>query len=187
MVRRVAAREDWDEVVGLLRTAASPRSHPAFARLHRLALSDGARALASFRRLDSGLREDVICDLVVAELEALVAADRPRSYFMVAVRRRAIDLLRKLERERPGADEEPGEAAGVDGGQGGDRDFVLEAERELAGLSLRDQRIMSAVGLEEDRDALAVSLGMSRNAIDKVVSRVRERWQEKQRGAEEEA
>jgi DNA-directed RNA polymerase specialized sigma24 family protein len=178
----VAAREDWDEVVRTLRTAELPRSHPAFAQLHRLAVLDGKSALAGFRRLDDGLREDVIHDLIVVELEQLIAADRPRSYFMVAVRRRAIDLLRKLSRESPELDEEASArtASGLDNTQG-DPAFVLDARQALASLSERDLRIVTAVGLGEDREALAASHGISRAAVDQIVSRVRKRWAEGER------
>ncbi|MDB4971917.1 MAG: hypothetical protein JWN48_258 [Myxococcaceae bacterium] len=166
--------DDWEAVVAELKGAAVPRSHPALGRLHRMAVVAGVRALASFRELDDGVREGLATDLLMAALEKIIEAHRPRAYFVVAIRRRAIDQLEKQRRERPDAEPE----AASEERDAGDPGFVLDARRALHAYSPRDQRILTAIALGEDRNELATFYRLSRAAIDQLYSRARRGFQE---------
>lgn len=171
-----AVLSEWEAVVGELRASAAPRQERAMVRFQALALEYGKRVLSTFRQLDDAAREDVINDLLAKSLESIVRADRPRSYFRRCVCNGACDLLPARKRDRPVDGAVLDTIASGSAGDAPDSDFVMDARRALAGVSERDRRILTAVGLGQDRDELACELNLTRGAIDQIVSRARRRF-----------
>jgi DNA-binding NarL/FixJ family response regulator len=143
-------------------------------RLYVLALAEGRRVLRGFRVIDEARREDLVVDLLVERLAALLRAQRPRAFFRAMVYNAARSWLRRgdavvLEEGDP----QDGERApwGVDD----DAAARIDGRRALLRMTLREQRILVLVGLGDDREAIAKEFRTSRANVDQIVSRVRRR------------
>lgn len=145
-----------------------PWRSPHFAELYVVAVADGQRALARFRRIDPSRRADLIHELLVRSLGAILRARSPRAFFVTSLTHLAIQWLRRGDaRVLPAPAREP-----VD-----ERDAAcgLDLGRVLERLSPRDARIVLAVAVGEDRHEVARAHGVSRDNVDQIVSRARAR------------
>jgi len=145
-----------------------PWRSPHFAELYVIAIADGQRALAGFARIDPSRRADLIHDLLVRSLDAIVHARSPRAFFITSLTHLAIQWLRRGDaRVLPEPAREP-----VD-----ERDAVrgLDLSRVLERLSPRDGKIVLAVAMGEDRHEIARAHGLTRDNVDQIVSRARAR------------
>jgi RNA polymerase sigma factor (sigma-70 family) len=150
---------------------------PHLGRLYELALADGPRLLASFRRrLGDDRILDLIHDLLAAKLEAIVMADEPRALFCTALQRRAISWLRRGDAavvEDP--EEDSTVASSSEESEDERQGFILDARNVLSKLPDRERAMVVAVALGEDREAIAKTFGTSRANVDQIVSRVRKK------------
>jgi len=167
--------DPWRAAVDELRGAAAPFQAPAFARLHALAEADAQGLLAGFVRqgkLDEGRIHDLVGDWLLGDgrLRALLASDqgRPRQLFATSILRAALSWMR-----RPSARVLAPKAATERAAAPPDHLFLLHARQRLSALAPRDRDVMVAVHAGEDREALARHYGLSRAAIDQIVSRAR--------------
>jgi DNA-directed RNA polymerase specialized sigma24 family protein len=171
----VSTDDEWRAVVGELRAEEAPYQSPAFARLHAMAEGDARGLLAGFVRqgkLDEARIHDLVGDWLLRDgrLDALLASDqgRPRQLFATSILRTALSWIRR----KAGKVVEPG--AGVElGVPPPDHVFLVHARQRLSALAPRDRDVIVAVHAGEDREALARYYGISRAAIDQIVSRAR--------------
>lgn len=143
---------------------------------HDLAVALGMEVLAGFRQFDDDTRRDLIRDLIATKLDLLVGAENPRSYFVVAIIRRARGELRRRARQARPVDPtrlDDGELHA--GHEPADHAFVMDARALLDSASPRDRAIATAVGYGEQPEAIGKQYGISAAAVYKVVSRLRER------------
>ena len=158
----------WQLAQAHLVASDDPWRSPHFAELYVIAVADGQRALARFRRIDASRRADLIHDLLVRSLDAILRARSPRAFFVTSLTHLAIQWLRRgdarvlPEPAREVVDER-------DAAQG------LDLSRVLERLSPRDARIVLAVAMGEDRLEVARAHGVSRDNVDQIVSRARTR------------
>jgi DNA-directed RNA polymerase specialized sigma24 family protein len=172
----VPKAEDWRSIVAALRSAPDPATSPDLPRLYALALADGPLLLKSFRRrLGEDRIVDLVHDFLAANLGAVIAADEPRALFCVALQRRAISWLRRGDAD-VAADPSSGKVPAAPVDEHERHDFIVDARSALAGLPKREQEIVVAVALGEDREAVARAFGTSRSNVDQIVSRVRRRF-----------
>lgn len=185
------AREEWIAAVAKIRASSSgdPRRSPHLGRLYELALADGPKLLASFRRrLGDERILDLIHDLLAVKVEAIVMADEPRALFCTALQRRAISWLRRGDAavvEYPAEDSATSEGSGNHSGEAEDdrRGFILDARNILSKLPDRERAMVVAVALGEDREAIAKAFGTSRANVDQIVSRVRKKLSSAESGS----
>lgn len=176
---------EWADVVDLIRREGGPRKSRAVRGLYEMAIADGRRVLASFQRQ---LGDEVILELthalVAEKLQEIVDANSPFALFKTALRRRAISWLRRgdaVVAERPDEALDAGASStgatpGLEASaQADERQFVFDAQAALNSLSERDRQIAVAVGLGEDREAIARAFNTSRANVDQIVSRLRKR------------
>lgn len=173
--------ETWRSIVDELRSAEAPYQAPAFARLQAEAESDAQRLLAGFVRqgkLDPDRIHDLVGDWLLGDgrLDALLSSEqgKPRQLFATSIVRMALSWIRR--RSAKVSDAAPNESTGetrVQAVQPPDHLFILHARQRLAALAPRDRDILVAVHLGENREALARHYGISRAAIDQIVSRAR--------------
>jgi len=175
----LSQREEWIAIVAKIRAdGGDPHTSPHLPRLYGLALSEGPRQLASFRRrLGEDRIVDLVHDLLAAKVDAIVAAEEPRALFCTALQRRAISWLRRGDAavvEDPV--EETTNTAAYDESEGSEDErqgFILDARNVLSKLPERERALVVAVALGEDREAIARTFGTSRANVDQIVSRVR--------------
>jgi RNA polymerase sigma factor (sigma-70 family) len=173
------AREEWIAAVAKIR-ASSPAGDalksPHLGRLYELAVADGPKLLASFRRrLGDDRILDLIHDLLAAKVEAIVNADEPRALFCTALQRRAISWLRRGDAAVVEDPEEEDSARASEEAEDERRGFILDARNVLSKLPDRERAMVVAVALGEDREAIAKTFGTSRANVDQIVSRVRKK------------
>ncbi len=172
----MAAREEWDDVIARILAADVPAKSPHVRRLYEIAVDDGRRFLASFRhQIDDERALDLVHDVLAMNLEDVLAAETPRAFFCVAVRRRAVSWLRRGDAAVAAADDAE-RGSGVDEDER--RGFLLDARSLLADLSERDRAIVVAVAAGEDVAVVARELGVSPANIYQIVSRARKRCKE---------
>lgn len=167
--------DEWRAVVDELRGAEAPFESPAFARLHALAEADARRLLAGFVRqgkLDEARIHDLVGDWLLRDgrVGALLDADqgRPRQLFATSILRAALSWGRRRAAKVVAHENGPELAVPPP-----DHVFLLHARQRLAALAPRDRDVIVAVHAGEDREALARHYGISRAAIDQIVSRAR--------------
>lgn len=169
------ADDEWRSIVDELRGEQAPYRSPAFARLQGVAQADAQRLLAGFVRqgkLDEARIHDLVGDWLLAEgrLHALLTSDqgRPRQLFATSIVRAALSWIR-----RPSAKVVAPDAAAERAVSPPDHLFLLHARQRLAALAPRDRDVLLAVHAGEDREVLARGYGVTRAAIDQIVSRAR--------------
>lgn len=162
----------WDETIeGIRRGAGSLSlrdSTRLYGRLYELARLDGQWRLASFRaEFGDEWIVDLVHDLLAERREAIVGHPNPRALFLVSLKRRAIDRQRRAGSRVVEPDDGEGAAP--------EDDIIrdLDLKKVLKGLSERNQEIVVAVALGEDREAVAREHGTSRPNVDQIVSRTR--------------
>ncbi len=162
----------WKALAAEIRAHPPPHAHPRLGSLYMIALAEGRRRLRTYHTIDEERRDDLVHDLLLAELPALLAATRPLTFFRVALRNRARTWLRRCDArvEGGGSEEEAGGAAVEDA-----MIERLDGARALAKLSPRERSVLIDVGLGEDRDAIARAHGVSAAAVHQIVSRARKR------------
>jgi DNA-directed RNA polymerase specialized sigma24 family protein len=175
----VGSTAEWNDVARELRAAQNPWSHPAYARLFALADEDGRAALRSFTR---DLGEDAVVDLiygfVVDQLRPLIQADEPRAYFWRALVRRAISHKKKGGSRVEADPEQETPPSGPLDAAAEAQATRLDRAAAWACLSPREQAILAAIGDGEDREALAELFKTTRNNIDQIARRARQRLAE---------
>lgn len=175
----MATHEQWRTVRQLILDDPPPWRSRHMAQLWEYCRQDGLRALASFSQLGPDAREDLIKDVLVAELESILKADRnPRAYFLTTLRNRAIDWKR-APASRMDPEPEAGSAGDTPTTNDEERQvFRLDAHDLLASLSERDREILLEVAAGEEREDIAERYHTSRANVDKIVSRARKIFQE---------
>lgn len=170
---------EWQDLAREIRAAKDPWPSRALVRLFALAEEDGRRALRSFTgEMDDAAIVDLIRDLLVAQLHAVLEAEEPRGFFWRALVRRAISRKRKgSSRVEPTPEQEPPPSGPLDAEEQ-NRISRLDRAAAWARLSPREQEVLSALAEGEDRDALAERWGTTRNNIDQIISRARRRLAE---------
>jgi RNA polymerase sigma factor (sigma-70 family) len=176
----VASTDEWAEVVAQIRQEGGPLKNRAVMQLYRYAMEEGPRILSSYRReFGDAVIEELTHALIAERLHDIVTkSDNPKAYFRTALVRRAISWARRGDAavvEQP-SDTAPAWSSGATGPANEETDrqqFVHDAQVILDSLSPRDQQILVAVGLGEDRDELARMFQTSRANIDQIVSRAR--------------
>lgn len=171
--------ETWRSIVDELRSAEAPYQAPAFARLQAEAEADAQRLLAGFVRqgkLDPDRIHDLVGDWLLGDgrLEALLSSEqgKPRQLFATSILRMALSWIRRRSAKVADPEDHTG-ATNAQAVQPPDHLFLLHARQRLAALAPRDRDILVAVHFGENREALARHYGISRAAIDQIVSRAR--------------
>lgn len=173
--------EEWSALISEVRAAPSPEESPAYNRLYTLAMRTGKAMLgAKFgRQLDDGDIEHLVSTKFAATSSEIVNASNPRGFFVTAIVREAIGVIRRSHT----ADKHAPELTRVG-------DMRARAQDEQARVdtiamaacfetfSPRDQQILRAVGEGDDREAIARHFATSRANIDQIISRSRKRWAE---------
>ena len=173
----MATPQEWDEIIARLQGEREPLRSPHIRRLYEVALSDGPRFLASFRRTLGDERVlDLVHDLLAEKLSAIVAAETPRAFFCRALQNRARSWVRRGDAEVAESPSDSSRGTPSDKGEEDRRGFVLDARDALAALSERDRGIVVAAALGEDREAIAREFGTSRANVDQIVSRLQKRF-----------
>lgn len=171
----MSSHEDWREVIDALSVSPAPLRCPAMARLYALALKAAHDALRSHGPSVREQVEDLVHDKLFACLEDLLKASNPRGLFVTAIRRAAIDLVRRARRFDHD-DETPGDHLSDPAPRADDAITSREELNALlAPLSARDREVILAAAQGCDREELAAAFGTSRANIDQIVSRVRRR------------
>lgn len=174
----MAGKQEWIEVVELVRGAADPTASRHLPRLWALAQAEATRSLGALNdRLGKALVEELVWDLLAAELPAIVGAANPRAYFIRAICNRALSWIRSprsmaLPLDDGRVSRTPG--AGVES----DPVFLIDARAALARLPARERDVVTSAALGIDRDEIAAMFGTSRANVDQIVSRVRRRFRE---------
>lgn len=145
------------------------------AELYRMAIEDGRAALKRMTpRLTDEDADDLVHEFLASRLNHVVEAGNPRGLFIVALCRHAGRSLGKSRRERPDVATTAGR---VEGAQPQTPEVATEVRLDghalLASVSERDQDVLIAVGLGEDREDIAAAHGLGRAAVDQIVSRFR--------------
>ena len=166
-----AARSRWDIVVERVRACGDPLLSPALSELYALAMRDGLETLAGFGRLNEQEREDIVAEKIALRLTQIIEADHPRRFLLSIVKRAANSALRRKNT----VDKYEADLAFVAEGTARTEDDTLTslslADR-LMHLSSRDQQVVRAVHLGENREDVARRFGTSRANVDQIVSRV---------------
>lgn len=150
-----------------------PWRSPHFAELYAIAITDGQRTLARFRRIDPSRRADLVHELFARSLDAILRAQSPRAFFVRSLRNLAIQWLRRADAlVLPDPVREPIDER--DAAQG------LDLGRVLGRLSPRDAAIVLAVAMGEERTEIARAHGVTRENVDQIVSRSRARLAEEE-------
>jgi RNA polymerase sigma factor (sigma-70 family) len=170
----VTGRDEWNELITRIRADSDPLRSPHLREFYAVAVRDGMRLLASFRR---SLGDERLLDLihdVLADVDQILSAETPRAFFCTALQRRAISWRRRGDAS---VAETPPEEVGETGPHDEEarRAFMLDAIQALDALPDRDRRIAIAAGLGEDREAIAREHGLSRANVDQIISRARKR------------
>lgn len=138
------------------------------ARLYALARAEAHRALRGFRAIDRARVDDLLHDVLLRCLDAMLHAESPRAFFRHVLLNDARSWLRR--RDATIATTRGDHRVTCD-----DPALRLDGRRALARLSVRDRAIVVAVGLGHEREAVARAHGTSRANVDKIVSRLRQR------------
>lgn len=165
----------WKALAAEIRARPLPHAHPLLGSLYMIALAEGRRQLRTYHAIDEDRRDDLVHDLLLAELTALLMAARPLTFFRVALHNRARTWLRRRDaRVESGG---PREEAGGAGGAAVEDAMIarLDGACALAKLSPRERAVLIDVGLGEDREAIARAHGVSAAAVHQIVSRARKR------------
>ena len=166
-------QQPWLVLTEQVRAAPSFAESPALGELYQLALRDGARALARFRALNEQERQDIVAEKFVTTYVEMLqpTISNPRAFFLTAVNRAALSALRRKQTEQK---YEPALIGVSEGTARTEDDTVttLSLARRLAQLSPRDQQLLRAVYMGEDRDRVARQFETSRANVDQIVSRV---------------
>lgn len=172
----MSSHEDWREVIDALSGSPAPLRSPHMTRLYTLAVKTAHDALRSHGPSVREQVEDLVHDKLFACLEDLLTASKPRAFFVTAIRRAALDLVRR-ERRYDHDDETP-DAHLSDPSPCADDTIASREELSalIASLSARERDVVGAVAQGCDREELAAALGTSRANIDQIVSRVRKRF-----------
>ncbi len=168
-----STQDAWKALATEIRASPSPYESPGLGRLYELALFEGECVLDAYREVDCDRRDDLVVDLLLASLRQLLAADRPRALFRVALHNRARSWLRRGDAP---VERDEGPVTVID--RAGVEDamiFRIDAHRALAQLPARDHAILFSVGLGEDREAVARAHGTTVANVDQIVSRARRR------------
>lgn len=180
----VSGRGEWGELVECIREDGDSANRVHMARLYALAVADGIGFLKSFRsQLGEDRLRDLIHDLLAERLDVILAADEPRAYFCIALKRKAISWVRRGDAEV--AEDLPGSWRGgeADGTlEEARRAFVMDAREALGRLSARDRGIVVAAGLGSEREEIAREFNTTRANVDQIVSRFRKRFEEGEEG-----
>jgi RNA polymerase sigma factor (sigma-70 family) len=176
----VQRSSEWEDVVAILREARDPRLHPAVLKLYKLAEETGVRVLHSWiQTYGAETVRDVVLETVVRTLDATIASDTPRAFFIRVVRNAMISYDRSPKSR---VVESPAEQTADDvefvPDPTEDHAFRIDARRAFARLPPRDQQILLAVAAGEDRTVVAQSFGTSRANVDQLLSRARKRFAE---------
>jgi RNA polymerase sigma factor (sigma-70 family) len=143
-------------------------------------MEDGRWTLRSFHQISEEDRDDLVADAFWRALPKILAATTPRAFFVGVVTHAAVDRLRRRDTRRAKEDELSSLAENRQ--EGSDREGTLvdsiQLQRALSALGERDHDIIAAVWYGEDREEIARQHGISRAAIDQVVSRLRRRLRE---------
>lgn len=175
--RAVSVDADWQAMVAPLRRLHEDgkdlRRGREIVALYALAEALAGKVLRKFHQFDEQARQDVVHDVLAAKLVDIVLADKPRSLFVTMLMNRGKDECRRRERHaRPTAPEEFDRSEAV---SDQDPDFVEEAGLAFSTLSPRDQQILTAVALGDEREDVAARFGIKRPAVDQVFTRARKR------------
>jgi DNA-binding NarL/FixJ family response regulator len=174
----VSLDEEWlaavEELKQLQKAGKDVRTVREYGRFYQLSLQWGARVLrARARELGVDACQDLVADLATSKLELLIAADRPRAYFVTALSRRAQRLVQ--ERRRTRLEPDP-DASVPDSGAGEDvAAFHVTVRQRLAMLAPREQQVVGALARGVSREEIARELGISRAGVDQILSRLRRR------------
>ncbi len=176
MVHTSPAGDPWSALAAEVHAAASPWTSAAFAALYRLARTDGARVLRSFRALDADRRVDLAIDSFLAKRDDILAADRPRAFFRKALYHDAVSWMRS-PRSRVAAvpEETSGHLHGALDASEASLIYRLDARRRFANLHAREREMLLANALGETREAIGKAAGTSRANVDQLISRARRR------------
>ncbi len=172
----MATSDEWREVAEEIAEAATPERSPALPRLYRYAVEAARLALRRFPAAVPEQGDDLVHDKLHEKLRSIVDAANPRAFFVTAIHRAAIDLLRRQKKFAP-QDELDAAPPANDAVLAPDEaaSLHIEAVRVLAMLDGREQQIFGGIMVGEDRDDIAAALGTSRANIDQIVSRTRRR------------
>jgi DNA-directed RNA polymerase specialized sigma24 family protein len=162
----------WKSLAAEIRASPSPYAHPQLGRLYRIALAEGRRQLRTYHAIDEDRRDDLVLDLLLAELTPILVAARPLTFFRVALRNRARTWLRRRD-----ARVEGGEPEEVAGGEAVEDAMIarLDGLRALAELAPRERAVLLAACLGSERGDVARAHGLSAAAVHQIVSRARKR------------
>jgi DNA-directed RNA polymerase specialized sigma24 family protein len=173
----VATRQEWDEIIAKFQGEPDPLRSLHVRRLYEVALSDGPRFLASFRRsLGEERTLDLVHDLLAEKLQAIVEAETPRAFFCRALQNRARSWVRRGDAMVVESPPDSSRETASDSSEDARRAFVLDAREALSELSERDRGIVVAAALGEDRETVAREFGTSRANVDQIVSRAQKRF-----------
>lgn len=176
----MATAEDWRTWQESIRNVSADRP-AALQALYDAARRDGRRALpAGWHISDEHLR-DLVHDVLALHWAAILEAAKPRAFFKVVLRNKAIDRFRRVDKRERSLDalEEQGEQH--TGGDDPEATTRLEEVRRflVRDLSPRDLRIFQEKAvLGHSSKEVAENQGVSAANVDQVVSRARRRLKE---------
>lgn len=170
-----APADEWNEAAARLKgkTPLERRQSPDFVTLYRLAAEHGARKLVG-SKIDAQRARDVVLDLVLTKLDALVEAEDPFPFFLAAVKNAGRDWVRRkssyvaadLRVERAQAEPLASEGA-------------AELEVVLKHLNPLERRVFALEAVGEDHTNIGLAIGKKRDAVAQIISRARKKLRER--------
>ena len=182
--RAVATADEWRALRDrICRGEASARSE-ATRQLYEAARRDGRYAIPQRWDVDADTVVDLIHEVLSVCWDELLEKDSPRAFFLIAVKRKAIDRFRKQVRHERVVDHE----------EAGKQTAAPEAEPRVGASAELDQGradvetrpgprdlrvFQAAVMLGETSKAIAEAEGLTPANVDQIVSRTRKRLKER--------
>ncbi len=162
----------WQGLASELRGAHAPDRLPAYWRLYALARALALRTVRSgFRGLEADDALDVVEQLFARRLDAVVAAENPRAFVRTCVHRGLCSATRSPRRRMSELDEQV--LGGLHVGHEDDVIGALHGRLAYSRLGAREREVLSLVAAGYDRGEIGACLGVSRGAVDQIVSRAR--------------
>lgn len=168
-------QEEWDALITRLRREERPGTSQVLAEFYGLVQRDvGPIIQKAFHNLGDAECADVVASKFFSVWTHLIkeSSRHPRGLFLTACNRAAIDQLRRIKTAEK-CEDKVASALHAESRRAEDTEHSLDLAALFATLSHRDQQILRAVAEGEDREELGRQFGISRAAIDQIVSRAR--------------
>jgi len=179
----VATADQWKAWRAEIRDGRPAERADATRRLYDAARSDGRFAVPAKWDIDPDTLVDLIHEVLSVRWELILEADSPRAFFLVAVKRKAIDRFRRQVRHERVGEPGPKDLPTAATLKPESLEAVVQLDQVLAYLestsSPRDLRVFQAsTMLGETSKAIASAERLSPANVDQIVSRTRKRLRE---------